>query len=423
MPGAVRAQHGHAGSGDSTRSAMLGAQAVVSGTRLVNAIEGRTLAEGYVSQPTIMGHASMAGGHVAFTGTLNFEGLTLQRGELLGGVYGEGYVDRRHPHTLVHEAVVALLGGGSRALSGSIAGGKGFVPFGTDDPMMRPFERYPVNHHLAQILERAIVVAAVRAPHTVFEVATFGGDEPVGPYESPRWSRFGDSWAARATFVPNVPALELSASMARVRSPESRDLGGLDQRKWSAAARWAMGAPLGGADPTRTSGSYALAEWAMTDNYHRGRRVTVPGYREVSLLAEGGVRRRSVELAARIERSDRPEEERLVDPFRSVRPAPDVSALGLTRWRTITLGVSRPTALGSFRAAPFAEATWLTPRPQIANSLFDPATFYGARRLFALTAGVRLGVGARHARMGRYGVAAGGHRASSGGAAMDMPNE
>jgi hypothetical protein len=41
--------------------------------------------------------------------------------------------------------------------------------------------------------------------------------------------------------------------------------------------------------------------------------------------------------------------------------------------------------------------------------VFDPAAFYGARSVWAVTAGVRLGAGMPHARMGRYGVAAASH--------------
>ena len=38
-----------------------------------------------------------------------------------------------------------------RSVHASLSAGKGFAPFGTDDPMSRPIFRYPVNHHLAQI--------------------------------------------------------------------------------------------------------------------------------------------------------------------------------------------------------------------------------------------------------------------------------
>jgi hypothetical protein len=422
MPGMAGAQTG------------LGAQAVLTGTRLTNAVGGRTLTEGYVSQPAVMGHAALADGHLRLVGTLNFEGLTLRRGELLGGVYGEGFVDRRHPHTLVHEAVAAVQGnvpGAHGRVAASLAAGKGFVPFGTDDPMTRPFERFPVNHHLAQILERAVAVGALRAPRALVEVATFDGDEPTGPYAPPRLRRFGDSWAARLSALPlaSAPAggwsatgLELQASTAFVRAPETPDHGGLDQRKWSLAARWASGAPLGGSPASAGDGTYVMAEWASTDWLRDGRRVSLAGYRDASVLAEGGVRRGRLELVARVERTDRPEEERLADPFRTVRPAPDVSTLGTTRWRILTAGVSRPFGPwgpATLRLAPFVEISSLTPRALVPGAVFDPVAFYGGRHLVALTAGVRVGAGMLHARMGRYGVAAPAHAAMPG--MMDMP--
>jgi hypothetical protein len=219
--------HDHAAPASSSH---LGAQAVGVVTRASPALAGRTLTEGYVTQPVVMGELVPRGGPLRLTGTLDFEGLTLRRGELNGGIYGEGYVDRRHPHTLVHEAVAALEAGvlGARA---SIAAGKGFAPFGTDDPMMRPFVKYPVNHHLAQILERYVLIAAVRAGPALLEASTFNGDEPMGPYEWPSARRFGDSWSVRGTLAPfatRAPALaglELSA-----RSPACRR-----QRTWTGA--------------------------------------------------------------------------------------------------------------------------------------------------------------------------------------------
>lgn len=77
-------------------------------TRMAPAISGRRLVEGYASQPHVMGHASFLGGRVAVAGTLNLEVLTLRRGELNPGMYGEGYVDRRHPHAYVHDLVASV---------------------------------------------------------------------------------------------------------------------------------------------------------------------------------------------------------------------------------------------------------------------------------------------------------------------------
>ena len=41
-------------------------------------------------------------------GILNLEGLTLSRGELDLGEWGEGFVDRRHPHTYLHELMAGV---------------------------------------------------------------------------------------------------------------------------------------------------------------------------------------------------------------------------------------------------------------------------------------------------------------------------
>src|SRR4051812_30981304 len=62
------------------------------------------LTEGYLSQPMVMAHGAWSS--LEGVGTLDFEGLTLERGELSTGGYGEGYVDRRHPHAYVHEALL-----------------------------------------------------------------------------------------------------------------------------------------------------------------------------------------------------------------------------------------------------------------------------------------------------------------------------
>lgn len=129
---------------------------------------------------------------------------------------------------------------------------------------------------------------------------------------------------------------------------------------------------------------YALAEWARTDELRHARRA----FRYESVLVEAAGRRRSVELGARWERTTRPEEERLVDPFRTVRPHNELNLLGLTAWRTTT-------------------ASRAVPREVRRPSAFEPSAFYGAGTQWTGVLGLRLGVGAPLARMGRYGVAAG----------------
>ncbi len=296
-------------------SIMVGAQAVGLVTRVSPAFDGQDFSEGYLTQPALMAHGRFLDGRLAMRVTLDFEGLTLQRGELTPGAYGEGYVDRRHPHTYTHEVVATLATGDDPAprYAASLSGGKGFAPFGTDDPMMRPFVKFPANHHLAQILERVVAIGAVRAGPLALEVGTFNGDEPVSPSSAPQWGRFGDSWAGRLTLAPrtgSLAGLELQGSGARVTSPEFAPGGGSDQRKWSASARFERG--------TRTSSGhrYAQVEWASTDDMLNGRRA----FTFNSLLAEGAVGWRGVETALRVESTVRPEEERLSDFFRAARP-------------------------------------------------------------------------------------------------------
>ncbi|HEX3159918.1 MAG TPA: hypothetical protein VHQ45_15475 [Gemmatimonadaceae bacterium] len=397
----LAAQHAaHAAAADSAaddraRSWQVGAQAIAMATRMAPAYRGETYVEGYVTQPALMAHWNTLRGRLALTGTLNLEALTLRGGELNGGISGEGFVDRRHPHTFVHELVAssAVSAGGWRA---SLTAGKGVVAFGTDDPMSRPFAKFPANHHLAQILERWVAVGGVRHRWAMLEGTLFNGDEPTGPWSWPTAGNFGDSWAARATLLP-APGVELSASTARVSSPEQPTGGGLDQRKQSVAARVA---PVGaGGLPVR----YLLVEYARTDDLADGRRV----FRYESVLAEAMATVRRLELAARWEQTSRPEEERLADPFRSPRPHSDLNVIGITRWQIATVHASTSVALGRYaRARPFVEAAWLHARPLVRAAVFVPATFYGDDRQWSLSLGVRLDAGALHARMGRYGVAA-----------------
>src|SRR5207247_2478024 len=106
----------------------------------------------------------------------DFEGGSIQYGQLATGAYGEGYYDRRHPHTYVHELMFTggdLLGRWDGDVVVSLSAGKGFAPFGTHDPMSRRPMLYPANHHLAQILERAVAVTAITAGKVTLEGGTF----------------------------------------------------------------------------------------------------------------------------------------------------------------------------------------------------------------------------------------------------------
>lgn len=371
-----------------------GAQAVVRVVRESPGIGGHDRTEGYLTQPSIMGQLAPWRGRLRFVGTLNFEGLTLRRGELNAGALGEGYVDRRHPHTYLHEVMVGAVAR-RKGLDLSLSGGKGFAPFGTDDPMARPFAAYPVNHHLAQILERAVLVGALRHRLAMLEAAIFNGDEPTGPSDQPNWSRFGDSWSTRGTLFP-IAGLEVAASAARVASPENSLGGGLAHRKLATSIRF-----------DRAEGDahrrYLLAEWARTDVGNRDRRP----FHYTTALVEGELRSGALRTGLRLERTTRPEEQRLVNAYRTVVPATDESILGITRWEIVTATLGLVVGGGrSWGAEPFFEGAWLRPRAQVTPTFFRPELFYGADHLWTLSAGVRLRAGTPHRRMGRYGVAA-----------------
>lgn len=369
----------------------VGAQAIGVVTRESPAIHGRDLTEGYLTQPLVMAMASLWNDALQFKGTLDLEGVTMKRGELNAGILGEGYIDRRHPHTYLHELLIT--GQGRSGDNGaSLTLGKGFAPFGTDDPMARPFGKYPINHHLAQILERAVAIGAVRTRRVILEAGLFNGDEPEGPGDVPNRARYWDSWAGRATLIP-FPQGELQGSYARVRSPENARGGGEDQHKQSASIRL---------EDAQHSG-YGLLEWARTSDYVGSTRT----FSFTSLLAETSARYGLVNGALRFERTERPDESRLTNEFMIPLPANDLSITGLSRWTIVTARVAALVPLPRpFTVEPFVEIARVRFTPTLKPSGFDPAQFYGADRIWSFSVGATLKVGMKHMRMGRYGVAA-----------------
>ncbi|HEY3258567.1 MAG TPA: hypothetical protein VGJ64_06895 [Gemmatimonadaceae bacterium] len=373
----------------------LGAQAIALVTRASPAVANRDLTEGYLTQPMIMATLSALGDRVGLQGMVDLEGLTLERGELDAGISGEGYVDRRHPHTYLHE-LVATAADSFAAMRFSLAVGKGFVPFGTDDPMARPFEKYPINHHISQIVERLLATIAVRRGPALIEAARFNGDEPEYPSDFPNRGRLWDSWAGRATLLP-VPGLELQASVARVKSPELAAGGGLDQRKQSVSARFEDEA-----SDTNQLHRYALAEWARSSEYDHETRA----FSFTTMLAEGELRRGRFAIAARGERTDRPEEARLADPFRTQRPATDFSILGRTRWDIVSARVSaRAYQWRAVSLVPFIELARQHATALAGQAVFDPRAFYGSNTMWSTTAGLTFTAGMIHRRTGQYGAA------------------
>jgi hypothetical protein len=258
--------------------------------------------------------------------------------------------------------------------------------------MVRPIERYPVNHHLAQILERAVIVAAIRWRPLTFESGVFNGDEPESPTDPPNASRFADSWSHRLTLRAPV-GLELQVSNAFVRSPESPGGHATDHRQRSGSLRLARSTAAGEV--------YALAEWATTDASKAGRQAEHLN----TALFEGSLARAPYQLAARYERTLRPEGERLADPFRTPYPSADVQILGRTRFDIATAALSRSWNLRGVDLAPFAEFSFVRPRAVAVPAAFVPAEFYGRDHIDVLSLGVRFAAGMPHHRAGRYGVA------------------
>ena len=365
-----------------------GAQAIPVATEANAVPHGRSYGETRLVQPMLMMRAATGGERLVLQATADFEGLTIKHGELTPGAWGEGLADRRHPHTYVHELMLVtpdLLRDLDLPAHVSLGVGKGFVPFGTDDPMSRPVERFPVNHHLSQILERAVVMAGVGAGPALLEGSLFNGDEPQRPDQWPNVSRVGDSWSLRLTLRP-ARGFEWELSRAFVRSPETRDAQGLDASKWSSAVRWdgpVLGKPV-----------YAMLEWSQS---------TAPGvYTLHSVLFETQVRAGAHQPYVRLERTDRPEEERTLDPFVVLRPIVDNSILGVTRWAIGTLGYAVDAGrVWKVSWRPFAEAS-LIGITQVGGGVFNPKVFYGTAQHWSLTGGVRLAWGMSGHRMGRY---------------------
>lgn len=385
LPAVLRGQGG-------SPSATFAARGILAGTYSSREPFGGDMAQLRIVQPMLMAHADAYDRHLRVTSTVDFEAWTIPDGELTIGAWGEGFVDRRHPHTILHELVASGVGRVGRAEL-SLSGGKGFAAFGSDDPANRLTLRYPVNHHWSQILERAVLTGGVLVGPIMAEASLFNGDEPEYPEQSPNFSRFGDSWSGRLTAFP-VRGLRLEASYAKVASPEHRAGAGPTQHKWHASGQWT--------GPVDGHPFYAMAEWARTEEadgffvFH-------------SLLAEVSWDLGPTRVYYQFERTERPEEERILgQPTRSLRPHLENSILGTSRWTLNTVGVGRDLLAdgGTFRLRPFVEVSYATV-VELTGGVFDPATWYGGTDFWGLTLGVTVGLGrtAFSHLMGRYGVA------------------
>jgi hypothetical protein len=374
----------------------LSAQGVAAVTHVDPIPGGGSLTELRVIQPAVMLHTRALGDHITLRATLNLEGLTIPEGVLTVGAWGEGFNDRRHPHTYAHEIMVSgndLLGSLDGPTNLSLSVGKGFVPFGSDDPMSRSALAYPVNHHWSQVLERAVAMLGVCTGPFLLEGALFNGDEPERPDQWPNMERFGDSWAGRLTLVPHA-GVEAQVSRAHVASPEHRNGAGPAHEQWSASLRWDR--------PASRLAPYALVEWARTE--------TSDGFFVFhSVLAEAALRLRRHRLYARFEQTERPEEQRVSD-FRTRRPPIDDSLLGITRGTIYTAGgalelgrVADAIGVAAVLEASYGRAT------EVGGGIFDPEVYYGRATVLSLTLAFRARLGFEGHRMGRYGFPEAGH--------------
>jgi hypothetical protein len=351
--------------------------------------------EPYITQPAAMLDVLSPGSRFALRVTLNFEGLTQRDGETSYGAWGEGFIDSRHPHTLLHEAMLSANLWNSSAGAFSIAAGRGFVPYGTDDPMSRPPIKYPTNHHLSQILERWTIDAQYLSHGgTSVEAGLFSGAEPTGPYDLGNISSFGDSWSIRLAqrfgggFGP-AAAWEASASYASVKhaghdADDRTDLANVALRHQRSHGFGEV---------------YALAEasrsWPEGDD----------GY--YSLLAETSVgvgKRARHRPYYRIELATRPEYDREGVPGTDAffRYHHDALPIGATRWLVNTIGYAYDATNLPVSVRPFVELQHNDVGRE--RGPVGPQSLYGASSFWNVSLGMRFFLGGGPMRMGSYGT-------------------
>jgi hypothetical protein len=344
----------------------------------------------YLSQPALMLNLESDGFLVALRTTLNAEGLTQPGGELTFGAWGEGFLDKRHPHTFLHELMLSLNFWRGDAAGISLSAGKGFAPYGTDDPMMRPVTKYPTNHHLSQLLERWLVSGVWSDGHWSVEAGLFGGTEPTGPFDLGNIESFANSWSTRLTYRIGTPTLaawpwEFSLSYASVQEHDDEDA---LNRLYNAALRHER--------EHTNSRVYALLEasWSHPENDD--------GF--FSVLAEGSLTRGRHKPYARIEYASRPEFSRDGPPSSNLffRYDHDLDPIGATRWLILSAGYGWSATRQPVSVRPYIETQFNRVQPDRAG--VDPVNLYGRHNFLVLSAGLRVFLGGEPMRMGAYGI-------------------
>ena len=347
----------------------------------------------YLTQPAIMANVESPGSRLVLRTTLNFEGLAQEDGELTFGGWGEGFIDKRHPHTLVHELMLSVnaweLAGGQASLSV----GKGFAPYGTDDPMARPGLKYPTNHHLSQILERWTVNGVFLRSGWSVEAGVFGGGEPEGPYDLSNIESFGNSWSARLGKrwgAGQGPWAEWEAGASYGHVVEEHD--GVEE----ATALWNVS--LRHARPYAFGDAYGLLEYSRSETEHGDGYFSVLGETQVS------VGRHQPYL--RVEYATRPEYPREGAPgtdgfFRYDHHA---EAIGSTRWAIANLGYNLIATRGLLSIRPFVNAQVHRVALEEGPAALEPEALFGTDTFWSVSLGARVFLGGDPMRMGAYGV-------------------
>jgi hypothetical protein len=342
----------------------------------------------YVTQPALMFNVESPQSRMVLRTTINLEGLTQPNGELTFGAWGEGFLDKRHPHTYLHEAMLSVNLRRSEQGGLSISAGKGFAPYGTDDPMARPVVKYPTNHHLSQILERWTLNAAWANAHWSAEAGIFGGSEPTGPTDFSNIESFGNSFSARITRRFGIGVMgawpwEIAASYGRVVEAEDHTA-----NLFNFAIRHEH-------DHGATH-MYSLIEASLNDPVH-GR-----GY--YSIAAEGSLQRGRHKPYGRAELATRPEFPRAgardTDGFFRYDHADE--ALGATRWLILTAGYGHTVSTLPFGVRPYLEGQFH--RVDADRGSIDPVVLFGRSTFWTISVGFRVFLGGDPMRMGMYGV-------------------